>query len=359
MNPFLAFCLYVAARVFIQYLKSRREDSAVKSSLHFLLAAMQVLKTKNPLTESFLVQLDVDLEGTGLDIASHSRWKYGQRPPVDNSHFDSLNYLAEKSQGEVPANTDAIHCSPLFEIRATQGGPGMAESSRGVQPQWPDKNTPAPTTSTTESYPRLFNQQQPIPVNDCAKVQKMDHLNPVTDFSGDDLLYGQQGPSPGYVHSENPSSSTQSNQPTPASSSNRPGSYSNFTPPQPNQSAFSPNASGASPQPLFGSNLGANMGVPNPNDAGSWNFTAVHQNKSPQASGDGVPLRAQGGEGLDIGYSGRTGMTPGATGMTPGATGLTPGGTGMTPLPDSLWQSVNEGAGSEWMYGWNAGTPSQ
>src|ERR1700749_4751724 len=82
MNPFLAFCLYVAARVFVQYLKSRKEDSAVKSSLHFLLAAMQVLKTKNPLTESFLVQLDVDLEGSGLDIPSHSRYKFGRRPPV-------------------------------------------------------------------------------------------------------------------------------------------------------------------------------------------------------------------------------------------------------------------------------------
>jgi hypothetical protein len=83
MNPFIAFCLYVASRVFVQYLKSRREDTAVKSSLHFLLAAMQVLKAKNPLTESFLVQLDVDLEGSGLDIpTNYSRWKFGHRPPV-------------------------------------------------------------------------------------------------------------------------------------------------------------------------------------------------------------------------------------------------------------------------------------
>lgn len=85
MNPFIAFCLYVACRVFVQYLKARREDAAVKSSLHFLLAAMQVLKTKNPLTESFLVQLDVDLEGSGLDIpTSQSRWKFGHRPPVSH-----------------------------------------------------------------------------------------------------------------------------------------------------------------------------------------------------------------------------------------------------------------------------------
>ncbi|KAI0159542.1 fungal-specific transcription factor [Xylariaceae sp. FL1272] len=68
MNPFISFCLYVAARVFVQYLKSRPEDSQTADSLRFLLAAMNALKRKNPLTESFLVQLDVDLEALGLRI---------------------------------------------------------------------------------------------------------------------------------------------------------------------------------------------------------------------------------------------------------------------------------------------------
>jgi len=65
MNPFISFCLYVAARVFVQYLKSRPDDSQTGDSLRFLLSAMHALKKKNPLTESFLVQLDVDLEGLG------------------------------------------------------------------------------------------------------------------------------------------------------------------------------------------------------------------------------------------------------------------------------------------------------
>lgn len=162
MNPFLAFCLYVAARVFVQYLKSRKEDSAVKSSLHFLLAAMQVLKTKNPLTESFLVQLDVDLEGTGLDVASHSRYKFGQRPLVSNMQTHQLPTLTFP-QGEIPANTDAMKCSPLLEIRSTQGVAGMGQMNPD-QSRWPsDKNTPS---SNPESYPGLFTQQQPIPMND-------------------------------------------------------------------------------------------------------------------------------------------------------------------------------------------------
>lgn len=68
MNPFISFCLYVAARVFVQYLKSRPDDSQTADSLRFLLAAMNALKRRNPLTESFLTQLDVDLEALGMRI---------------------------------------------------------------------------------------------------------------------------------------------------------------------------------------------------------------------------------------------------------------------------------------------------
>lgn len=68
MNPFISFCLYVSARVFVQYLKSRPDDSQTADSLRFLLAAMNALKKRNPLTESFLVQLDVDLEALGVRI---------------------------------------------------------------------------------------------------------------------------------------------------------------------------------------------------------------------------------------------------------------------------------------------------
>ena len=63
----MAFCLYVAARVFVQYLKKMPNDQEVRQSLEFLLAAMRALQGKNPLTESFLVQLRMDIEGSGLD----------------------------------------------------------------------------------------------------------------------------------------------------------------------------------------------------------------------------------------------------------------------------------------------------
>ena len=66
MNPFISFCIYVAARVFVQYLKTRPNDQQMNASLQFLLQAMQALRRKNPLTESFLVQLDLDLESAGI-----------------------------------------------------------------------------------------------------------------------------------------------------------------------------------------------------------------------------------------------------------------------------------------------------
>lgn len=52
----------------MQFLKSRPDEGQVVDSLKFLLAAMGALKRRNPLTESFLVQLDVDLEALGTRI---------------------------------------------------------------------------------------------------------------------------------------------------------------------------------------------------------------------------------------------------------------------------------------------------
>ena len=50
----------------MQYLKSRPDDTVVQSSLQFIVSALNALKNKNPLTETFLVQLDVDTEGMSL-----------------------------------------------------------------------------------------------------------------------------------------------------------------------------------------------------------------------------------------------------------------------------------------------------
>lgn len=82
MNPFVSFCLYVAARVFVQYLKSHPDDGRIETSLQFLLSAMTAMTAKNPLTESFLVQLDIDLEGLRLQTV---RTKNGHAPDQTDS----------------------------------------------------------------------------------------------------------------------------------------------------------------------------------------------------------------------------------------------------------------------------------
>jgi hypothetical protein len=63
MSPFLSFCIYVAARVFVQYRKTRPKDQQMDSSLQFLLHTMKALRRKSPLTQSLLTQLDLDIEG--------------------------------------------------------------------------------------------------------------------------------------------------------------------------------------------------------------------------------------------------------------------------------------------------------
>lgn len=80
MNPFLPFCVFVATRVFVQHVKRRPNDHDTASSVRFLLSAMTALQAMNPLAASFLIQLDVELEGTGFeahpDDARHqSRFK--------------------------------------------------------------------------------------------------------------------------------------------------------------------------------------------------------------------------------------------------------------------------------------------
>ncbi|EFW19132.1 hypothetical protein D8B26_007301 [Coccidioides posadasii str. Silveira] len=119
MNPFLAFCLYVAARVFVQYLKSRSEDLTVRSSLQFLISAMNALKVKNPLTQSFLVQLEFDLETSNLGILANAC--------SGNQYGAFANSVSGKGQsdlgGNAPGNTeDSLHAANGSKMQYPRSG---------------------------------------------------------------------------------------------------------------------------------------------------------------------------------------------------------------------------------------------
>ena len=148
MNPFLAFCLYVAARVFVQYLKFRPKDHQMLSSLKFLLDAMQALKRKNPLTESFLVQLDVDLEGAGIDVGQRNTNFYKKPPIVCSDHncgpAGLLKINDDLLQFEIPQNTDSVKCSPLFEIRDSQTANADINAYSKLQNPQPNRPTDSP-----------------------------------------------------------------------------------------------------------------------------------------------------------------------------------------------------------------------
>ncbi|OBT40215.1 hypothetical protein VE00_08757 [Pseudogymnoascus sp. WSF 3629] len=136
MNPFISFCLYVAARVFVQYLKSRPEDNTTGDALRFLLAAMNAMKAKNPLTESFLVQLDVDLESLGLRDPKYKALINGHlnNPQAqifkDRNGTDSCNFLKIAEDIVTSAQPD----SPATSAAPTTSGPPV--TSERAPPQF-------------------------------------------------------------------------------------------------------------------------------------------------------------------------------------------------------------------------------
>lgn len=52
----------------MQILKNMPNDQEVLASLEFLLSVMQAMKKRNPLSETFLLQLSLEIEGAGLDV---------------------------------------------------------------------------------------------------------------------------------------------------------------------------------------------------------------------------------------------------------------------------------------------------
>lgn len=69
----------------------------MNSSLQFLLQAMQALRRKNPLTESFLVQLDLDLESAGVQGLQKPYAPLNPNGPVSN-HLQHLQQESRNNQ---------------------------------------------------------------------------------------------------------------------------------------------------------------------------------------------------------------------------------------------------------------------
>ncbi|KAL8755194.1 MAG: hypothetical protein Q9199_003828 [Rusavskia elegans] len=127
MNPFMAFCLYVAARVFIHVLKKSPNEAVVRSSLEFLLVAMQQFRKVNPLSESFLIQLGLDSQGTGVDFLL-------QNP--SHSASQSWSSMSTTAKLELISKYESnVGCTPYLEVREFKYMHPMFPSDKRLNPQ--------------------------------------------------------------------------------------------------------------------------------------------------------------------------------------------------------------------------------
>ncbi|KAK1828247.1 hypothetical protein QBC39DRAFT_157452 [Podospora conica] len=155
MNPFISFCLYVSARVFVQYLKSRPDDSQTSDSLRFLLSAMNALRKRNPLTESFLVQLDVDLEALGQRIpklkAAFPRSTDSPGPGFSNPQgFGGTKPIEGEGRGSMPYSNECV----FLKMAGDDGNPVNAPDLVDLDPSLTsNNNTTSQTPSSTGGLP--------------------------------------------------------------------------------------------------------------------------------------------------------------------------------------------------------------
>ncbi|KAL2137091.1 hypothetical protein VTI74DRAFT_9697 [Chaetomium olivicolor] len=347
MNPFISFCLYVSARVFVQYLKSRPDDSQTADSLRFLLSAMNALKRRNPLTESFLVQLDVDLEALGARIpklraafprSSESPGSPCNLPPGVGRLHRREHMAHQKAHGimgysnqcnfmRVPGDNGSPANAPdLVEVDPTPPGAGFSPG---------EQTTSLPTRERSHLDPYLPNHGLvPPPFSAYPAPPDMD------GGSNNDL----SGASP----------DGQSNRPTPNSSSASDQQRSSLNPT--GSAAAAAHMSGTSGRNSFETspavshqNLSSmSVSGTTPSDVDQHNVNAFYGDPSSFGLGAGVST----GLTPDQRFSIPSGA-PGA-GDTPGWSEIT-GQQGMTPVAEGMLRSIMMGGMEGIEMGWEGG----
>ncbi|EMD00908.1 hypothetical protein BAUCODRAFT_144502 [Baudoinia panamericana UAMH 10762] len=327
MNPFISFCLYVSARVFVQYLKSRPKDTQVKASLQFLLSAMHAIKRKNPLTESFLVQLDVDLESAGLEDSRSLRAAVLRQPS-----------LPDRFEG-----CPTAHIMPTVPtyMKHTYGDQGLSMYN---DPQSNTHMVPPVTTDTTAfgyattempdyigsatSFELPNRQRTPGSMQGSTYRSPQSNNNGEMDTSPDGSNTDQRTPESSGVGQQNSSSRTSNT------------GYS----PQNQQQQQDSNSKKSQHSKLHGIFEHANLGFTA--DYDMHNFAAV----TAESQQPGFVFPQEWG-------SGSTGLTPAATGMVNGASGMTPGALNdVMGMSDADWNQMMESLNNSDV-NWTAGFP--
>lgn len=354
MNPFISFCLYVAARVFVQYLKSRPEDSQTADSLRFLLSAMNALKRRNPLTESFLVQLDVDLEAlaVGIPKLKSAFPRSGDSVSIPSPPFSFG--LTEKSQ---PGSKDGGARGPICDdpdgvqgimsyrnechFMKTRGDDGNAATAPNIVEPEQEGDT-GPNSSSAGFGGQLWLSSEQPAAYDATRHGISTHGTVLTPNSGS--LYDKSGSSSGRMtgfgqsesNGDNMSGSPDaehSNRPTPGSSS--------ASEQRMNMASNGSNSFDASPvsgHPNMNSQSNTEASVNFFNDATAFGIrgtglTPNHRFSMPETPGPDFGMATNGWGDLQ----GQTGMTPVAEGVLRSLMSMGP----MDAMDLSSWDASN------------------
>lgn len=358
MNPFNAFCLYVAARVFVQYLKSRPEDQSVRASLDFLLGAMRALKRTNPLAESFLVQLDVDLGGNGTaeDLNFNARFSAAAKQSavritvlalrpflmLSRSWFKKLTMSHPKAK--VRGHIDSPSYSTIYEIRQPKPSEVTSQSPN-------DSNLQCPPLQTTNGLPMDFNSvtnlqyrgpyvlpnRQKSPPGGVAS----NHIYGGNMVNGSPIQTIDVEVASNNESSENHSSS---NHPTPSTNSNKSSSCTSYSPPQLDEMSAT----------QYLSNIAS---ISSPNTSAFFDSNNTNNTFGGYSPGSQPVLATMPGQEIDGSF-----VVPSDWDFQSGRTGLTP--DSRIELPPSLQAGMNSLDGSGWTnmlddFGWGplAGVP--
>ncbi|KAB2101599.1 hypothetical protein AG0111_0g10293 [Alternaria gaisen] len=311
MNPFISFCVYVAARVFVQYLKTRPKDEQMKSSLQFLLQAMEALRRKNPLTESFLVQLDLDLESAGLQGMRNQPLAQ----PTGKSTIISIH------------SDPQIRCSPLINIQesqhstaaATTFGDGVPFTPASIPNTQYSNNNPGPPfhihsinsinmhAQNSAFMPSQFNSHGSFAANqEFTPAGFAFNEGNEMDLSGGDR--GVDQPSPATMSTQSRNGST---------------SRSSYSPGQPIEHNIPYRASPKMTGPPLGSNTGF-QGFVAPSESFPANNFGASGNMGNTGYGDGFVM------GNEWEYAALN------------------AGTSLTPMADASWDSMLENITMGW-----------
>lgn len=337
MNPYLPFCLYVSARVFVQYLRKVNQDSTVQQSLEFLFSVMTAIKRHNPLAESFLIQLALDIEGSRLDTLLHNpdistaRSKGVSR--VFSTNECGFSLKEQNSSKSRSGSTPGTGTTPSAE---TDHSYGDTECFRA--PSF--NNVSLPNRSIIDAYPHKSGDPMyphSRPTLGLGQLRKEDvwHTKPFP-FSKQASPINTSDNQPRFTRNDSSTSTTNETSPG--------------MPNRENTGSMSSQLSDGNAYPNYSTSF----------DSGSLPTTA-HMTWAYGNSGMGPPQNAGATTQARNTTSQATGMTPQPTGFTPGPTGMTPGHTGMTPQsmdmpsPGSMqWNQMMEnlGPGFQMPDGW-------